>query len=76
MSQTIVSSSSHGILKRECVVRPPGRSNEATPEEATDKKICLRLCKNVMIEFHKYVLPVPPYPKTKKILACLIKQFL
>jgi hypothetical protein len=66
MSQTVVSSSSHVILKRECVVRPPGRSNEATQEEATDKTICLRLRTNVMIEFHKYVLPVPPYPETKK----------
>jgi hypothetical protein len=76
MSQTVVSSSSHGILKRECVVRPHGRSNKATPEEATDKTICLRLRKNVMTEFHKYVLPVPPYPETKKNLVCLIKQFL
>jgi hypothetical protein len=35
------SKSSHGILKRECVVRPPGKSKEATPDEATDKTIFL-----------------------------------
>jgi hypothetical protein len=33
---------SHEILKRECVVQPPGRSREATPDEATDKTIFLR----------------------------------
>jgi hypothetical protein len=39
--QVEVSSKSHGILNRECVVRPSGKRSEATPEEATIKTIFL-----------------------------------
>ena len=65
MSQVDVSSSSQGILNLECAVRPPGRSKEATPEDATVKTIlfCARKC--VMIAFQRKVFPVPPYPDKK-----------
>jgi hypothetical protein len=32
---------SHGILKRECAVQPPGRSKDATPDNAIDRTIFL-----------------------------------
>ena len=66
MLQVVDSSRSHGILNRECAVRPPGRSKDATPEEATASTIFLVARRCVMIAFHKKVFPVPPYPDLKK----------
>jgi hypothetical protein len=66
ISHIDVSSSSQGILNLECAVRPPGRSREATPEDATVKTILLCALKCVTIAFQRKVFPVPPYPDKKK----------
>jgi hypothetical protein len=45
----VVSEQFKGMLNLECVVRPPGRSNDAIPLEATERAILLLLtvrCKN------------------------------
>jgi hypothetical protein len=59
---------SKGILNLECAVHPPGRSKDATPEDATASTTFFNL-KFVIIAFHRNVLPVPPWPHTKKKLG-------
>src|SRR6266540_21623 len=56
ISQIAPSSRSQGILKRECDVRPPGKSKEATPDEATVKMIFFCAWRCATIVFHKNVL--------------------
>ncbi|KAI5020800.1 hypothetical protein ZWY2020_045688 [Hordeum vulgare] len=46
--------------KSKCHVRPPGNRSEATPEEATARTIRLSDLSELIMVFHKNVLPVPP----------------
>jgi hypothetical protein len=66
ISQTDSSSVSIGILNLECAVRPSGSNNEATPDDATVETIFLCDLRNDTIVFQRNVLPVPPWPHTKK----------
>jgi hypothetical protein len=43
MSHTDVSSKSIGILNLECAMRPLGKSNDAIPDEATERTILFEL---------------------------------
>jgi hypothetical protein len=58
---------SNGILKRECGVLPPGSNRDAIPEDATAKATFALLRTKLSRVVHKKVLPVPPYPYTKKV---------
>ncbi|KAG4947086.1 hypothetical protein JHK87_043093 [Glycine soja] len=51
-----------GIENLECAVRPPGKSNEAIPLEATVQTIppLERILDDKVVQTN--VLPVPPYP--------------
>jgi len=57
---------SKGILNLECAVRPLGSSKDATPDDATASTIFFSDRNLAIIAFHKKVLPVPPWPHTKK----------
>ena len=51
---------SNEILNLECVVLPPGKRNEAMPDEATTRTM-LRIERiPKIIVFHRYVFLVPP----------------
>ena len=62
----LASFTSNGILNLECAVRPLGKSRDATPEEATASTIFFSERNLAIIVFHRKVLPVPPWPQTKK----------
>nr|ACF87632.1 unknown [Zea mays] len=57
---------SNGILNLECAVRPLGSRRDATPDDATASTIFFSERKLAIKVVHRNVLPVPPWPQTKK----------
>lgn len=68
--QVLLSWMSRGILNLEWAVCPPGRSRDATPQEATARTIWSCDLRVAKIAFHKNVFPVPPCPDTKYANGC------
>jgi hypothetical protein len=75
MLHVVVSSKfSHGILKRECVVRPPGRSKDATPDDATNRTLfCVLKDKILLCSIGKFFRCLR-IQKQKRIQDCLREQ--
>jgi len=53
-----------GILNLECAVLPPGISKAAIAHDATASTIFPSDRSFVVMAFHRYVFPVPPWPST------------
>ena len=60
----------HGILKRECAVRPTSIRSAAMPEEATGRAACPWGRTYAGKRLYRHVLPMPPGPSTKNTLPC------
>uniref|UniRef100_A0A803Q7I4 Uncharacterized protein n=1 Tax=Cannabis sativa TaxID=3483 RepID=A0A803Q7I4_CANSA len=65
----VVSLASSGSFKRECAVRPPGRMEAVTPDEAVASATRFLDLTVANRALYKNVFPVPPGPSTKNAYA-------